>query len=52
MPYETQFENVMKLKAHGIAENIGLSNVNAEQLKRAIKIGGTPAQGGVILRAE
>jgi len=48
MPYETQFENVMKLKAHGIVENIGLSNVNAEQLKRAIKIGGTPAQGGVI----
>jgi aryl-alcohol dehydrogenase-like predicted oxidoreductase len=48
MPYETQFENVMKLKAHGIVENIGLSNVNAEQLKRAIKIGGTPKQGGVI----
>ena len=38
----------MILKALGIVENIGLSNVNAEQLKRAIKIGGTPAQGGVV----
>ena len=48
MPYETQFENVMKLKAHGIVLNVGVSNVNAEQLRRAIKIGGTPAQGGLI----
>ena len=48
MPYETQFENVLKLKAQGIVENIGLSNVNAEQLRRAIKIGGTPKEGGVI----
>lgn len=48
MPYETQFENVMKLKAHGVVQNIGISNVNAEQLRRAIKIGGTPAQGGLI----
>ena len=48
MPYETQFENVMKLKAHGVVQNIGVSNVNAEQLRRAIKIGGTPAQGGLI----
>jgi aryl-alcohol dehydrogenase-like predicted oxidoreductase len=48
MAYETQFENVMKLKAHGVVQNIGVSNVNAEQLRRAIKIGGTPAQGGLI----
>jgi aryl-alcohol dehydrogenase-like predicted oxidoreductase len=48
MPYETQFENVMKLKAHGVVQNIGVSNVNAEQLRRAIKIGGTPGQGGLI----
>ena len=48
MPYETQFENVMKLKEHGIVENIGLSNVNAEQLRRAIKIGGNPKDGGII----
>jgi aryl-alcohol dehydrogenase-like predicted oxidoreductase len=48
MPFEEQFENVMKLKAHGIVENIGVSNYNAEQLRRAIKIGGTPAQGGLV----
>jgi aryl-alcohol dehydrogenase-like predicted oxidoreductase len=48
MPYETQFENVMKLKAHGIVENVGVSNVNAQQLHRAIKIGGTPKRGGLI----
>ncbi len=48
MPFEEQFENVMKLKAHGIVENIGVSNYNAEQLRRAIKIGGTPKEGGLI----
>ena len=46
--YEQQFENVMKLKAHGIVQNIGVSNYTAEQLRRAIKIGGTPAQGGLV----
>ena len=48
MPFEEQFENVMKLKEHGIVENIGVSNYSAEQLRRAIKIGGTPAEGGLI----
>jgi aryl-alcohol dehydrogenase-like predicted oxidoreductase len=48
MPFEEQFENVMKLKAHGIVQNIGVSNYTAEQLRRAIKIGGTPKQGGVV----
>jgi aryl-alcohol dehydrogenase-like predicted oxidoreductase len=38
----------MKLKAHGIVQNIGVSNYSAEQLRRAIKIGGTPAQGGLV----
>ena len=46
--FEEQFENVLSLKEHGYVEAIGLSNVNAEQLRRAIKIGGTPEQGGVI----
>ena len=48
MPFEEQFENVMKLKAQGIVQNIGVSNYTAEQLRRAIKIGGTPAQGGLV----
>ena len=46
--FEEQLENVLSLKEHGYVEAIGLSNVNAEQLRRAIKIGGTPKQGGVI----
>jgi aryl-alcohol dehydrogenase-like predicted oxidoreductase len=46
--FEEQFENVMSLKDHGYVEVIGLSNVNAGQLRRAIEIGGTPAQGGIV----
>jgi aryl-alcohol dehydrogenase-like predicted oxidoreductase len=46
--YEEQFENVMTLKDHGYVAEIGLSNVNAQMLRHAIKIGGTPAQGGII----
>ena len=46
--YEAQFENVMNLKAHGYIEAIGVSNVNAEMLRRAIAIGGTPEQGGIV----
>jgi aryl-alcohol dehydrogenase-like predicted oxidoreductase len=48
MPFEEQFENVMKLKAHGIVQNVGVSNYSPEQLRLAIKIGGTPEQGGLI----
>ena len=46
--FEEQFENVLSLKDHGYVGAIGLSNVNAEQLRRAISIGGTPSQGGII----
>ena len=46
--YEEQFENVMTLKDHGYVAEIGLSNVNAQMLRHAIKAGGTPAQGGII----
>ena len=46
--FEEQFENVLTLHDHGYVGAIGLSNVNAEQLRRAIDIGGTPAQGGVV----
>jgi len=48
MPYETQIENVLALKEHGYVKHVAVSNVNAEQLRRAIKIGGTPAQGGIV----
>lgn len=46
--FEEQFENVLTLKDHGYVGALGLSNVNAEQLRRAIDIGGTPAQGGIV----
>ena len=46
--FEEQFENVLSLKDHGYVGAIGLSNVNAEQLRRAITIGGTPSQGGIV----
>ncbi len=46
--YEEQFNNVMTLKEHGYVAEIGLSNVNAQMLRFAIKAGGTPAQGGII----
>ncbi len=48
MPFETQFENVLKLKEYGIVEHVGLSNINAEQLRRAVKIGGLPKDGGLV----
>jgi len=46
--YEDQFDNVMTLKDHGYVAEIGLSNVNAQMLRHAIKVGGTPAQGGIV----
>jgi aryl-alcohol dehydrogenase-like predicted oxidoreductase len=48
LSYEEQFENVMTLKEHGYVQEIGLSNVNSEMLRHAIKAGGTPEQGGII----
>lgn len=48
MVFEDQFENVLALLERGLIERIGVSNYNAEQLRRAIKLGGTPDQGGVI----
>ncbi|MDP1719878.1 MAG: aldo/keto reductase [Candidatus Nanopelagicaceae bacterium] len=48
MIFEDQFENVLKLQSRGLVERIGVSNYNAEQLRRAVKIGGAPAQGGLV----
>jgi aryl-alcohol dehydrogenase-like predicted oxidoreductase len=46
--FEDQFENVLALLERGIIQRIGVSNYSAEQLRRAINMGGTPDQGGVI----
>lgn len=48
MVFEDQFENVLALLERGLIERIGVSNYNAKQLRRAIEMGGTPDQGGVI----
>lgn len=48
MIFEDQFENVLALLERGLIERIGVSNYNAEQLRRAIDMGGTPDQGGII----
>lgn len=48
LSFEDQFENVLALREQGIVRRIGLSNVSAEMLRRAIAIGGTPQDGGVV----
>lgn len=46
--FETQCENVGVLKERGIVRHVGLSNYSAAQLRRAIDILGSPAEGGVV----
>ena len=46
--FETQFENVLELKVKGLVDQIGVSNYDAQQLRIAIDIAGTPAEGGVV----
>jgi aryl-alcohol dehydrogenase-like predicted oxidoreductase len=46
--FETQFENVMVLKDRGLTKQVGVSNYDAKQLLKAIEIGGTPDQGGLV----
>ena len=48
IPFETQFENALELKSRGIVREVGVSNYNAAQLQKALEIGGTPDQGGLI----
>lgn len=45
---EEQYSNVRSLKDHGIVENIGLCNVNIEQLKVGLNVIGGPKDGGVV----
>jgi len=48
VPYETQVENVVRLQEDGLVARIGLSNVSAQQLKRALAIAGGPDEGGIV----
>ena len=46
--FETQFSNVLALKERGIVDQIGVSNYDANQLEIAVKMGGTPQEGGIV----
>ena len=46
--FETQFSNVLALKERGIVDQIGVSNYDANQLEIAVKMGGTPEEGGIV----
>lgn len=48
IPFETQFENVLELKSRGIVKEIGVSNHNAAQVRKALAMGGGPSEGGLI----
>lgn len=48
MVFEEQFENVLEIQSRGLVERIGVSNYSAEQLRKAIKMGGRPEEGGLV----
>lgn len=48
MTFDDQFENVLALREQGIVKRIGLSNVSADMLRRALQLGGKPLEGGVV----
>jgi aryl-alcohol dehydrogenase-like predicted oxidoreductase len=46
--FEEQVQNLDAVRQRGIVEHIGVSNYSAKQLRRAIEILGTPAEGGIV----
>lgn len=48
LPFEEQVHNLDALRQRGIVEHIGVSNYSAKQLRRALEILGTPADGGIV----
>lgn len=48
LTFEDQFENVLALREQGIVRRIGLSNVSADMLRKAIELGGSVKDGGVV----
>lgn len=48
LDFETQCENVVELKKRGLVAQIGVSNYNAAQLRRALDIAGGPSDGGIV----
>jgi aryl-alcohol dehydrogenase-like predicted oxidoreductase len=48
LPFEEQVQNLDALRQRGIVEHIGVSNYSAKQLRRALEILGSPAEGGIV----
>ena len=48
MKFEEQVSNLDALRQRGIIEHLGVSNYSAKQLRRALEILGTPAEGGIV----
>lgn len=48
MKFEEQVTNLDALRQRGIIEHLGVSNYSAKQLRRALEILGTPAEGGIV----
>lgn len=46
--FEEQVMNLDAVRQRGIVEHIGVSNYSAKQLRRALEILGTPAEGGIV----
>ena len=48
LKFEEQVQNLDALRQRGIIEHLGVSNYSAKQLRKAIEILGTPAEGGIV----
>ena len=46
--FETQVANIGVLKERGIVDQVGVSNYDARQLEIAVKMLGTPDEGGIV----
>ncbi len=48
LAFEEQVQNLDALRQREIVKHLGVSNYSAKQLRRAIEILGTPAEGGIV----
>lgn len=46
--YAEQIRGLMAVREAGLARQIGVSNVNAAMLRRALEVAGGPAEGGIV----
>ena len=46
--FETQVENLFKVKRNGLARHVGVSNYSAQQLRVALDLIGGPEDGGIV----